>query len=97
MRQFKDICTQCGQCCKHVGLIKGFPYTNGVGVCSKLTKDNKCSIYDNRPLICRVDNMYERFKESNLSKEEFINLNIKTCNILIQEAGIDKKYLIKNK
>jgi Fe-S-cluster containining protein len=30
------------------------------GACKHLSKDNTCSIYENRPDICRVDLMLER-------------------------------------
>ena len=53
-------CTLCGKCCfvsqksfKEVFEKFGWK-TKEDGSCSHLTKDNKCSIYDKRPLICRL-------------------------------------------
>ena len=53
-------CTLCGKCCfvsqktfKEVFEKFGWK-TKEDGSCVNLTKDNKCSIYDERPLICRL-------------------------------------------
>ena len=53
-------CTLCGKCCfvsqktfKEVFEKFGWK-TKEDGSCSHLTNDNKCGIYDKRPLICRL-------------------------------------------
>ena len=52
MRKWK--CTECGACCKATPALTvlGFPVKDD-GSCIKLV-DNKCSIYEDRPQICRV-------------------------------------------
>ncbi|WP_086237790.1 YkgJ family cysteine cluster protein [Campylobacter porcelli] len=42
-------------------------------------KSNKCKIYDNRPLICRIDEMYGLFNKI-WSREKFYSINAKACN-----------------
>lgn len=64
-------CEKCGACCKIVG-------------CSYLTEDNLCSIYNDRPDICRVDKMYEKRKEVGMkvSKEDYYKLSKLFCEFL---------------
>lgn len=46
-------CIQCGACCKNVkALLPDFALPDGR--CSKLGEDNRCSIYDNRPEVCKM-------------------------------------------
>lgn len=45
-------------------------------------KENLCKIYDKRPDICRVDEMFKKTFYKFMSYEEYINLNIKSCEIL---------------
>lgn len=53
----------------------------GDGICKHL-KGNLCGIYDERPLICRVDDCYEQFFKGEYSRDEFYNLNYQVCNQL---------------
>jgi uncharacterized protein len=81
-------CNQCGLCCKqisHIEQLKG--YDRGDGVC-KYHQDNKCSIYEERPLICRVDDMYEQVIYQYMSKEEYYDLNVKACLELQEKANL---------
>ncbi len=78
-------CDMCGMCCRHIdrsGILK--EYDTGNGVC-KYLKDNKCSIYVNRPDVCNVDLMYERYFKQHMSKEEYYNINIEICERLKKE------------
>jgi Fe-S-cluster containining protein len=52
-------CWSCGACCKLVG------------VCSKLGADNRCTIYDTRPNICRVDHVYRTYESGNMSESDY--------------------------
>lgn len=75
-------CSQCGECCKHINLIPQLvDFDNGFGVCVYL-KDNKCTIYEKRPEICRVDVMYEKYYADQFNREEFYRLNEKVCGYL---------------
>jgi Fe-S-cluster containining protein len=65
-------CTQCGACCRALN-------------CQYLTKDNLCSIYEQRPLICNIDKGYEVWFKDLMSKEEFYKLNEKHCKTLQEQ------------
>ncbi len=76
------ICNQCGECCRHLGQSEVYAKLDrGDGVCRYL-KRNICSIYKNRPLLCRVDECYEMFFKSQYNYEEYKKLNYEACNLL---------------
>jgi len=98
-------CTGCGQCCSRIQNLKefsdklaeeknmpdiSFPYGNKDGVCEKLI-DNKCSVYEDRPLICSVDKMQEILK---INRPLFYKMNADICNSFIKESGMDESFLI---
>lgn len=91
-------CTGCGACCRVINRHKGiivrndethpfyFPYQwDDTGKCENLGDDNKCKIYDQRPLICSVDKMIDAM---GLDREEFWRVNIEVCNSLVDEFGL---------
>ena len=78
--------------------------------CIHLSKDNKCKIYENRPLICNTEAVYDRIEEikdiepilyENIkkfkSKEEYYKVCHIGCNLLIDMFEIDPSYKIKIK
>tara|TARA_R110000868_G_scaffold392532_1_gene663194 strand:+ start:226 stop:495 length:270 start_codon:yes stop_codon:yes gene_type:complete len=70
-----------------------FPYNHDdTGKCEMLMDDNKCSVYDKRPLICDVEKMAEYL---NLDKEEFYATNNKACNKLMDINNIPQEFRIK--
>ena len=75
-------CDQCGLCCK--SLKENSLYADldrGDGVC-KYLKGNLCSIYEHRPLFCRVDDCYELFFKDQYTLEEFYEKNYEICRYL---------------
>ena len=75
-------CDACGNCCKN--LDKSPVYSeldNGNGVC-KYLDGNLCSIYKDRPLLCRVDDSYDAFFSGVLSRDEYYILNYECCSLL---------------
>lgn len=73
------ICDMCGECCKN--LDKSPIYSEldkGDGTCKYLV-GNLCSIYDNRPLLCRVDESYEAFFKDIYGIDEYYRLNYEAC------------------
>jgi Fe-S-cluster containining protein len=89
-------CTGCGLCCQNISEIEELKeFDLGNGVCryyNQLTKE--CSIYQDRPLVCRVDKMYSKNYSKEYSKEEFYQLNAKICNYLQDMAGLDLSYRV---
>ena len=61
--------------------FRNFPHAvNPDGSCSKLVL-NKCSIYDTRPDICRVDKVYEKYYAKTHTKHQAYELNKKMCKV----------------
>lgn len=76
-------CTQCGRCCKQVFRSELTAYLDkGDGSCKYLSSENTCSIYEDRPDICRVDLQYKLFFSSEMDWEDFVVLNEIACLIL---------------
>jgi Fe-S-cluster containining protein len=77
-------CSKCGFCCKRVGLI--IPELNrGDGVCRKLSEDNLCTIYEERPLICNIGALYEKCFSNMVTREEFFSFTHKCCKALQED------------
>lgn len=75
-------CDKCGLCCRHIDKVPQLAcFDLGNGVC-KYLRNNLCSIYDNRPEICRVDDMYEKFFKNYMTLENFYKLNEQGCEEL---------------
>ncbi|AVP65972.1 zinc/iron-chelating domain-containing protein [Clostridium botulinum] len=73
------MCDKCGQCCRN--LDKSPIYAelhSGNGVC-KYLDGNLCSIYENRPLLCRVDESYDAFFKNTMTLEKYYKLNYEFC------------------
>ncbi|MFI3212803.1 MAG: YkgJ family cysteine cluster protein [Eubacteriales bacterium] len=75
-------CDKCGECCRNLNKSPLYDdLHNGNGVCFYL-KDNICTIYADRPLLCNVDKCYEAMFKEILSYKEYLELNYKYCNEL---------------
>ena len=75
-------CDCCGCCCRN--LNKSELYTEldrGDGVCKYLLED-LCSIYENRPLLCKVDECYELYFYNIMKRDEYYRLNKVECKKL---------------
>lgn len=78
-------CEKCGACCRNIKKSELYASLNrGDGVCRYL-KDNLCSIYEIRPLLCRIDESYERFFKEKYTREEYYRLNLEICHKLQAE------------
>ncbi|MBR2361799.1 MAG: YkgJ family cysteine cluster protein [Spirochaetaceae bacterium] len=74
-------CSQCGICCRRLPDLAPFDKLHdGDGVC-RFLDGSLCSIYDERPLLCRVDESYHLF-EHLMSYEEYLEINYTSCVIL---------------
>lgn len=75
-------CDKCGACCKNLDKSPVYDELNsGNGVCKYLV-GNLCSIYENRPLLCRVDESYEILFKDTMTRSEYYKLNYKFCDKL---------------
>lgn len=78
------LCDKCGLCCRNIDKVPQLKeFHNGDGICKFLT-NNKCSIYESRPLICNIDKVYEAFFSNLYTLEEFYKLNYQVCIMLKQ-------------
>jgi Fe-S-cluster containining protein len=72
-------CVKCGLCCR---LIQSIPdladYDSGGGICRYLA-GNLCAIYENRPQICNVDEMYNVHFKADMSWKKFVKQNLESC------------------
>jgi hypothetical protein len=75
-------CDCCGCCCRNLDKSDLYAALNrGDGVCRYL-EGNLCSIYEVRPLLCRVDECYDMFFKSVMSRKEYYRLNKVECEKL---------------
>ena len=77
-------CERCGACCCAVERSAVYQHLDrGDGSCRYFNKDtNDCSIYYDRPLICRVDEAYDKWFHSQMTLDEYYNLNYEACRLL---------------
>lgn len=77
-------CTACGQCCRNVHLSPLTEYlSRGDGVCRYLDEQtNLCSIYEERPLICNVENFFKLFLKDKISWANYVRQNLDFCQAL---------------
>lgn len=75
-------CDKCGECCRNLDKSPIYiELDSGNGVCKYLI-GNLCSIYDERPLLCRIDESYDIFFKDIIERDEYYKLNYRACNIL---------------
>ncbi|WP_304350228.1 YkgJ family cysteine cluster protein [Comamonas testosteroni] len=82
-------CTQCGLCCQRVHLSDETRFLDrGDGTCKHYeAASKKCSIYEERPDICRVDRMYALHYHRQYVWKEFVALNQQICTNLQAQAA----------
>jgi Fe-S-cluster containining protein len=75
--------------------MAAFPYKyDEAGRCEMLGDDHRCKVYENRPDVCQVSKVWERFYSESLSRPEYYRFTAALCNSLITEAKADDKFLI---
>ena len=90
-------CTRCGLCCRSLDMNKDLQFLDrGDGTCRYLNcETNECKDYQNRPLYCRVDEMYEKFFSGELLLDEYLRMNVDVCLSLQERAGIPEEERIR--
>jgi len=75
--------------------VKEFPYGhNEQGVCEMLDEDNKCLVYQDRPMLCNLKRIWEEWI-TDQTEEEWYSHNMEICNFLMRMAGTDERFHIK--
>lgn len=79
------MCDKCGQCCRNLRYSSIYSdLDRGDGIC-KYLKNNLCSIYETRPLKCRIDDSYDIYFKDIMKKEDYYKLNYMVCEKLKQK------------
>ena len=91
-------CKMCGMCCRNIRRYKdeiypifkrllgetipNFDIEDDNGVCVHLTEDNKCSIYEERPILCNTEFMFELLSATlGITKSELYKTQILSCKM----------------
>lgn len=75
-------CNRCGECCRNLDKSQLYiALDRGDGVC-RFLEGNLCSIYEDRPLLCRVDESYEMYFKNQYTLEEYYEMNYDGCRVL---------------
>lgn len=78
-------CDKCGLCCRNLNRSPLYKeLDDGTGKC-RFLKGSLCGIYEERPLLCRIEESYDAFFKEIMSKEEYYRLNTEVCNQLKEE------------
>ena len=82
-------CTSCGLCCKNLGLSSEASKLNrGDGTCLHFDDNtNLCLIYEDRPLVCRVEDYYTKYLSETFKWDDFVALNLKVCETLQKNSS----------
>lgn len=71
-------CTSCGACCRH--LPPHSALNTGDGVCVHLdATTQQCGVYAQRPLICRVDDLYQQHLATRLTPRVYYLVQAEGC------------------
>lgn len=90
-------CTKCGLCCIHIDKVEQLAhYHSGDGICMHYDPQIGCKIYQDRPIICKIDEGYEQFFSTLMSLQKYYKVNADACNQLQIEHQLDKKFRIIN-
>ena len=77
-------CNRCGLCC--MNLARSILYSDldrGDGVCRYYeSSSKKCTIYEQRPLKCNVDKIYEIYAIDKMTREQYYQMNYVACEKL---------------
>jgi len=80
-------CNGCGECCRNLDKSDVYEELDrGDGTCRFLVED-QCSIYSERPMLCRVDESYWMYFKDKYTLEEYYNLNYEVCRKLQKDKG----------
>jgi uncharacterized protein len=71
-------CTACGACCRNISALASLD--RGDGVCQHYDEVTRlCTVYDERPLVCRIDRYYETRLRHKMPATTFYTIQAYTC------------------
>ena len=81
-----------------IPFVKAFQFftykADASGACEKLDKDGKCTVYDNRPLVCNVEKMFEKFHKKKTTRMRHYYEQAQICNVSIRNNDLPDKFLV---
>lgn len=74
-------CNACGECCRRVNQSEETTFLDrGDGTCRYFDEQTKlCTIYENRPLVCRVEDYYVAHLSQIITWHDFVQINVSFC------------------
>jgi Fe-S-cluster containining protein len=76
--------------------IRDFPYEiDSKGWCEKLGAYFKCTVYEDRPLFCRVDNYYNEMKEKPPIEQYYADTENMCKELMEDKLGMSKEQIKK--
>lgn len=83
-------CIACGLCCRMSGKVRQLAdLIDASGRCRYFDETTHlCRIYDHRPTVCNVDQMYDLYFHNDMTRKEFYLKNLEACCLLNQAAGL---------
>ena len=78
------VCQRCGLCCKMVSKNDIYIHLDrGDGTCIYFDcATASCNIYEERPIICRIDDAYKQYFRDDFTLQEYYEKNYKVCKTL---------------
>jgi Fe-S-cluster containining protein len=74
-------CKSCGACCRHISSLPALD--RGDGICHHYDEATRlCTVYDDRPLVCRIDRYYEVRLREQMPAMTFYAIQAHTCAAL---------------
>lgn len=79
-------CSACGQCCRRVNQSEETAFLDrSDGICRHFDEEaHLCTIYEERPLVCRVEDYYRARLAEVIPWQEFVRINVAICHHLQQ-------------
>lgn len=79
-------CEACGACCKMPAnkILMPHFWDEDKMQCMYLSEDNKCLIYDTRPDVCRVDNLW--FTNGVQASDKLLTMSCELCRQYVRES-----------
>ena len=91
-------CSACGLCCRKQYLDQlpfDFPRNPVTGDCVALGDDGLCTIYSERPLVCRTADLYDLYgHELDMTRVEFYIAANERCNQMQEDHGYAESFRI---
>ncbi|QQP87508.1 YkgJ family cysteine cluster protein [Skermanella sp. TT6] len=82
-------CSSCGHCCRQLQRHALYrELDRGDGICRHFSESsNLCTIYESRPDLCRIDQMYEALFAAHMTRSDYHAATHAACLALQSDAS----------